>query len=70
MSTDQITIVIDGIVMGVDVTLLVHFGGRIWDDYQERRVIRRHAAAADARRTAHADARQARLDALVGGDEE
>lgn len=62
MTTDQFVFLIAGITIGFDTALLVHFGGRIWDDYQDRRAIRRA--------TATAEAREARLDALMGGERE
>jgi hypothetical protein len=62
VTTDHIVILCDGFALGFDACLLAVFAGRIWDDYQDRRVIRRH--------TWDLDARQARLDALVGGEQE
>jgi hypothetical protein len=58
VSPNQTLFLADGIVIGVDTCLLVHFGGRIWDDFQDRRAVRR----ANTR----ADAVEARVDALVG----
>jgi hypothetical protein len=58
VNAQQFVILADGIVIGADACLLVHFGGRIWDDFQDRRAVRRA--------TAKADAAEARVDALVG----
>lgn len=60
MTTDRIVILADGFALGFDACLLFVFAGRIWDDYQDRRTVRQH--------TRDLDARQARLDALVGGE--
>jgi hypothetical protein len=48
MSFDQTVFLLDGIVIGVDTCLLIHFGGRIWDDFRGRRAARRRADAVDA----------------------
>jgi hypothetical protein len=48
VTTDQLVILADGIVLGFDLALLIHFGGQIWDDFQGRRLLRRRAAGVDA----------------------
>lgn len=57
MTADHLVILFDGIALGFDACLLLVLGGRIWDDYRDRRAIRQVTAAADAR--------QDRLDALT-----
>lgn len=62
MNTDHIVLLVDGFALGIDTALLVHFGGRIWDDYRDRRAVRRA--------TTKADAIEARVDALTAGGQE
>jgi hypothetical protein len=62
MTGDDLILLADGVAIGVDACLLVHFGGRIWDDFQDRRLLRRAAAKADAI--------QDRADALTSGEKQ
>lgn len=62
MTADHLVILADGFALGFDAAVLLHFGGRIWDDHKDRRAL--------ARATAALDARQARQGALVGGEGE
>lgn len=61
MTTDHIVILVNGFALGFDACLLAVFGRQVWDDYQDRRVIRRYSRGIDGR--------QARLD-VVGGEGE
>lgn len=55
MNTDQLVFLIAGIAIGFDVALLARFGEQIWDDFQDRRVVRRHTKALDALEAREAD---------------
>lgn len=48
MSADQLVFLISGTAVGADVALIAHFGEQLWDDFQDRRTIRRHTKALDA----------------------
>ena len=62
MTTDQLVILAEGVTIGVDACLLAHFGRRIWDNRQALRAARQAITKADAR--------DARLNGLAGGEQQ
>ena len=49
MTSNELVFLLDGIAVGFNAALVVHYGGKIWDDFQDRRAIRRHTKRLDER---------------------